>query len=312
MMSKTILLSLAAVLAIACGCSDNEPFDSNGAQNSNGANVPPGSCAATGSVCYNEGGVCGTNTCHCGYWVPSCSDQSKATCPSGQQPPATCVPSMACATNGNTCTGASGTLTCTCGMWATPAMQSKMDCTDHSGQGGSGGNPGNGGNGGSPSVGGSGGSPNVGGNGGSPNVGGSGGSPNASTGYHTFHISILSSAQHIYCQGAQTEVSYNDDTQVKFLENWHSFGCDSFDGSYDCDVMVQDQAALRYQCYLESPEAAPGDNVRYTCAFPSQLFPGESFSVDRDGKEVSPIKTAPNLAPESDPQSSLNCVTPAN
>ncbi len=292
MMNAKNLLALASMIVIVTGCSENEPFDGN----SNGADVPPSGCAAPGTACSNEGGVCGSNTCHCGFWTVTGSDQCKAQCPNGQQPAPSCVPGLACATNGNTCSGTYGSLTCTCGMWATPDMASKLDCSNH--------NPGTGGSGGS------GGGSNVGGSGGGQSVGGSGGGQQAPSGWHTFHIHVKAAAYHIYCQGANTATAVGSDGKLKWYQDWHSFGCDSYSGIYDCDVAVMDNAALQWQCYLENPDnstAVVGDNlIDYTCRDPQSPLVYE-FSVTDDGVLVQGIKLEPNGSPQTG-GSFYNCV----
>ncbi len=286
-MSKNISFVVFVVLSVLgiIGCGDNEPKTAS----SNGADMPANQCPALGSPSAAEGAVCADRTVHCGYWVPAQSSAAYAQCQSGSQPASTCNAGSACSTPGSTCNGSAGTLTCYCGFWATPYMMQSVSCepSNSGGTGGSGGS--NSGTGGSNSG-----------------SGGSYGSP--ASGYDTFHIEVLASAQHIYCEGASTEPSYGDDVNVKFLEYWHSFGCDSFDGSFSCDVYVPNDAALRFQCYMESPDPQPGDQVRYTCAKPAQLMQGESFTVTRNGAAVSP-QLAANLAPEPNPQSSYNCVS---
>ncbi len=281
------LMSLVFVVLSIIGlaaCGDNEPKRAN----SDGTTMPADQCPALGSPSAAEGAHCAGNVVHCGYWVPAQSDAAYAQCQSGSQPASTCNAGSACSTPGSTCNGSAGTLTCYCGFWATPYMQQSVSCESSNP------NPGTGGSGGS--------SAGTGGTGGD----GSYGTP--ASGYDVFHIEVLASAQHIYCEGASTEPSYGDDVNVKFLEYWHSFGCDSFNGSYSCDVYVPNNAALRFQCYMESPDPQPGDQVRYTCADPPQLLQGEAFTVTRNGAPVSP-QLAANLAPEANPQSSYNCVS---
>lgn len=298
MMNRIKSLVSIAIAFVAVSCSENEGFDAN----SNGANVPPEACPALGSTCTNEGGECGPNTCHCGFYVPSNSAQCKAECPDGKQPADTCVPSKACLPNGNTCEGASGKLTCACGMWATPAMIENMDCSPDN-------NPGTGGSGGTGGTGGTGGGSNVGGSGGSSNVGGSGGGQTAPSGWHQFHIHVKASAYHIYCQGANTAQAVGSDGVLKWYQDWHSFGCDSYDGVYDCDVAVMDGAALQFQCYVENSDDSTqvvGDNlIDYTCRVPVSPLVHE-FRVTDDGVLVQTIPLVTNGSPQSG-QGFYNC-----
>lgn len=282
---KFVLLVVVAV--VFAGCSENEPFSGN----SNGANEPQGGCTQTGGTCSNEGGVCGANTCHCGYWVPTGSAQCGQQCPNGQQPAASCVPGLACSPNGNTCSGSYGSLTCACGMWATANMLGKLDCSGAGGSGGSGGGS------------------NVGGSGGGQSVGGSGGGAQAPTGWHTFHVHVKATGYHIYCQGANTATAPGSDGKLKWYEDWHSFGCDSYNtGIYDCDVPVRDNAALQFQCFVENtdPSVTVGDNLLdYTCRTPQSPLVYE-FRVTDDGKLVQSIPLVPNGSPQSG-QGFYNC-----
>jgi len=293
-MNKMIGMLVLAILTVlgVVGCGDNEPKRAN----SDGTTMPADQCPALGSGSSAEGAKCADRVVHCGYWVPVGSNAAYENCTGGNEPPAsTCNAGQACSTPGSTCNGAAGALTCYCGFWATPYMMQSVSCESSNP------NPGTGGSGGSSS-----------GTGGDSGTGGSEGSYGSpATGYDVIHLSILASAQHIYCEGAATEPSYGDDVNVKFLEYWHSFGCDSYDGSYECDVYVPNDAALRYQCYLESPDPQPGDQVRYTCAKPTQLMSGEASTATLNGTPVSP-QLAANLAPEPSPQSSFNCVLVAS
>ncbi|MDQ7814651.1 MAG: hypothetical protein RDU25_02515 [Patescibacteria group bacterium] len=288
-MNKQLMTLVFAVLGIIglIGCGDNEPKRAS----SDGTTVPADQCPALGSASAAEGAKCAGNVVHCGFWVPANSSAAYAACQDNSQPPSTCNAGQSCSTPGVACTDSSGVvLECYCGMWANALMKSQIDCSPSNPNPGTGGSGGSGG-----SSGGTGGS----------GSGGSYGSP--ASGYDTFHIEVLASAQHIYCEGASTEPSFGDDVNVKFFEYWHSFGCDSFDGSFSCDIFVPSNAALRFQCYMQNPDPEPGDQIRYTCANPTQLLQGESFTVSRNGTVVS-TDLAANLAPEANPQSSYNCV----
>ncbi|MDD2326354.1 MAG: hypothetical protein PHW63_10245 [Alphaproteobacteria bacterium] len=269
-----LMLVIASLFMFGCG--DNEPLDSRG------ADVPQGQCtiagATPGAICQaGEGSECGsTNTlvCHCGYWTVRGSAQAGQAC-QNNIPAETCVPSRSCA-SGATCTGSNGALKCVCGMWATPDMESKLSCNNQSP------NPGTGGSGGSYN----------------PGTGGSSGTPSGTS--TAVGIKVYGSATHIWCEGALVEKgNYSSDSVVKFYEPWHSFGCDSFSGSYSCTVNVPNTASLRFQCYLNTAgSSTSGDLVRYTCAYDWQLLPGEVFETTRNGQIVTPA-LADNLAPKN-------------
>ncbi len=243
---------MLSVGLVACG--ENE------GSNSNGAITPPSTCASIGSACVGEGSVCGTSTCHCGFEVPASSAAASQPC----QQQNTCTVGMACAAGSSSCNG----LDCYCGFWATKEMEQKFSC-------GSGGSGGTGGSGGS---------------GGASGQAGTGGAAPAPSGTHSLHISIVSPhSTHIWCEGAASEINEAAGANVKFYENWHSFGCDSYDGKYDCDIAVQSGTEEQFQCYLLDPEDKPADaqdDLRYTCASPAQFVSGESFSTSIDGTVV--------------------------
>lgn len=294
-----------ALALVAFGCSDQEPYDNSaclngrcaaGGQAGNGQ-PPPASCPPAGQVCYSEGSNCGGAngvTCHCGYWTPSGSDQCRQECPSNQQPPAqTCVPGYACSQPGWSCTGANGTLECYCGFWATGAMKEKYSCGSQ--------NPGTGGSGGSsPGTGGS--NPGTGGSGNTGNTGGYG------PGTETYEVRIVVNApgaDHVWCEDAMTSPGV-DGATAQFYENWDTMmstanvACDSWDGAkFDCTRRVSKGLALQFQCYMESSVPQPGDNVRYTCAWPTQLQGGEYFNVYVNGQLTQSVPMVDNPAPDN-------------
>jgi len=289
---KTMFALAFAVLGIAC--SDQSDFDRSACANGQCAagGQPPEACPPAGQVCYSEGSNCGGPsgvTCHCGYWVPSGSDQCKQACPSNQQPPSTCIPGLACATSGTTCSGNYGSLECYCGFWATPGMKAQYTCGSQ--------NPGTGGSGGS-----GGSNPGTGGTGNTGNTGGYG----PSTETYEVRVEVYApGADHIWCEDAMTSAG-SDGANAIFYEDWGTMmstantACDTWDGAkFSCTRRVSKGLALQFQCYMESGVPQPGDNVRYTCAYPTQLYGGESFAVYVNGQLVNSVPMVDNPAPDN-------------
>jgi hypothetical protein len=137
--------------------------------------------------------------------------------------------------------------------------------------------------------------PGTGGTGGSSGAGGSSGTggttapasgnPGGLSGTATATFTIMApSADHVWCEGAAVIVSdvNKSDAEAKWTGQWRSFGCDSFNGYYVCNISYNPAVERpRFQCYLdESGEgtASSPDKYRYTCANPSMLKSGETFS----------------------------------
>ncbi len=296
--SKTGIALIFAALASAC--SDQEPYDNSACVNGGCATggqagsgqQPPAPCPSVGSACTGEGSTCAPDnlTCHCGFWVVTGSDACKAKCSDGQPtPPATCVPGYACSQPGWTCTGGSGTLECYCGFWATDAMKDKYSCGNQNGTGGSGGSNTN---------------PGTGGSGNTGNTGGYG------PGTETYEVRIVVNApgaDHVWCEDAMTSPGV-DGATAQFYEPWDTMmdsankACDVWPNNdhkaFDCTRRVSKGLALQFQCYIETGMAPPGDQLRYTCAWPTQLvYSGESFATYIDGQLVPSVSMVDNPAP---------------
>jgi len=272
-----------AFVASAVGCHSNGGYDSSG----QAGNVQGFGCPSPGTTCNGEGTICKGDedvTCHCGYWVPTGSPAAFQACPSGQQPPAqTCVPGRACGTPGWTCDGASGHLECYCGLWATPAMKEIYSCGPQQSPGTGGSNQGTGGSG---------------------NTGGYG--PSTET-YEVRVVVNAPGADHVWCEDAMTSPGVEGAT-AQFYEPWDTMmnsanvACDVWPNndhkSFDCSRRVSKGLALQFQCYIETGMAPPGDQLRYTCAWPTQLvYAGESFAVYLDGQLMQSVPMVDNPAP---------------
>jgi hypothetical protein len=100
----------------------------------------------------------------------------------------------------------------------------------------------------------------------------------------------------------------SDGATANFYEPWDTMmdsanvACDVWPNNdhkvFDCSRRVQKGLALQFQCYIETGMAPPGDQLRYTCAVPTQLvYSGEDFQVYLDGQRLDKVNTVDNPAP---------------
>jgi hypothetical protein len=272
-MSLAIAICFAALIS---GCVNDASLGdgtsggaggSGGSSSSSGNPNGGGKCPNVGANCFSEGAHCSADnlTCHCGQWLEAADAHGSCE----NQNPNTCKAGMACGGEGASCSG----FTCHCGMWMNPDLTGNVTC----GSGGS-----------SSSSSGSTGS----------------GSPSGTPVHDLVLVVNSGEAYHLWCEGAQVDpYAVGADQNIHWLEAWHSFGCDSFDGSFSCPVSFGPNASLRFQCYLNTAgNETSGDNIRYVYADPSQMHNGENYAVTEDGSKTLTLGTqkfylVTNLAP---------------
>ncbi len=289
-MNKVCVLIIAAlgIVLSGVGCTNNAIPDVTSSRNGGG----PGDTHGTdnqcryqgGTACVGEGAQCGDLVCHCGTWMDHTNPACGQSCTT---PPPACLLGAACSGEGLACGDGSGNV-CHCGRWF-PHQLADQACPDTGNNGGTGGTGGSGG---------SGNTGNTGGSGNTGNTGGSGNTGNTGGGMTSLTVTVMSpQSEHVWCEGAAVKLSdvQMSDTQAKWTRGWASYGCDSFDGYYQCTLPYDASTErVRFQCYLKAngdPAGYAPDLVRYTCADPSMLQSGESFTTS------DPVFLVTNLDP---------------